>query len=116
MPSISINHEPRCNEHLGPDAGLDEICTAKMAYFGPPMPTRPGESPDPDDRRGSLHVQLSENELEPVALVTWAPMGHGQITLGALKALRDALVTGGFDEVLRAIDESLEQMEATVPA
>ena len=80
------------------------------------MPTPPGGTPDEDDRRGSLHVQLSENELEPVAILTWAPMGHGQITLGALQALRDAMVTGEADELLRAVDESLEQMQATVPA
>ena len=114
MPKTTIHHEPWCAEHIGPEVGLSEMCTTNTVDFGPPMPTRPDEPVDENDTRGSMFVQLAEDEPDAVVMVEWAPH-FGHLDLTALRAVRAALAADP-ERFLIAIDKTLCAIETGVLA
>lgn len=114
MPKTTVTHETWCAGHIGPDVGLAETCCTNGVDFGSLMPKRQGDPDDEDDTRGSLFVQLAEDEPEAVAMLEWAPKS-GQLDLGALHAIRAALLEDPA-ELLRAIEETLAELEVEVSA
>ena len=70
------------------------------------------------DQRGSLYVDIAEDEDAPSAFLEYhfeSPFGTGRLDIQALRAVRHALADDpeGF---MRAIDETLGALEAKVSA
>lgn len=118
MPKTTITHELWCAEHIGDTEGLRETCCTATASFGTPAPTREGDADEDLDQRGSLYVDVAEDEDEPSAFLEYhfeSPFGTGRLDLQALRAVRHA-VADDPEGFMRAIDETLGALEAKMKA
>ena len=101
-----------------PSAPPRPVTSAATASFGTLAPAREGDAEEDLDQRGSLYVDIAEDEDAPSAFLEYhfeSPFGTGRLDIQALRAVRHALADDpeGF---MRAIDETLGALEAKVSA